>query len=60
MRAEEDGEANGQEATATTGNTAPILAVRSYTITAIINGQEVDVTASLDSTGISVTSWLEL
>lgn len=59
MRAEEDTQSNGQEATATSGNTAPVLAVRTYTITVVLNGKEVDVTASLDSTGVSVTSWSE-
>ena len=59
MRAEEDNQANGQEATATSGNTAPILAVRSYTITAVLNGHEVDVSAILDSSGVTVTAWSE-
>jgi hypothetical protein len=59
MRAEEDQQANGQEATATSGSTAPVLAVRTYTITAVLNGHRVDVTASLDSTGVTVSSWSE-
>jgi hypothetical protein len=59
MRAEEDTQANGQEATATTGHTAPVEAVRTYTISAVLGGHRVDVTASLDSSGVAVKSWLE-
>ncbi|MBI4307132.1 MAG: hypothetical protein HY678_12510 [Chloroflexi bacterium] len=59
MRAEEDTQANGQEATATSGNTAPVLAVRIYRITAVLGGREVTVDASLDNLGVTITSWTE-
>lgn len=59
MRAVEDPEATGQQATATSGNTAPILAVRTYQITAVLNGKQVTLKANLTGGGVVVASWNE-
>lgn len=59
IRVEEDEEANGQETTASTGDTAPITVVRSFTITATHNGQTVTVVANVTASGVEVISWVE-
>ena len=59
IRVEEDLNANGQETTAATGDTAPITVIRSYTITAIHNGKTVTVVAYITASGVEVISWVE-
>ncbi len=59
IRVEEDENANGQETTASTGDTAPITVIRSYTITATHNGETVTVVAYVTASGVEVISWVE-
>jgi hypothetical protein len=59
IRVEEDENANGQETTASTGDSAPITVVRSYTITAVHNGETVTVVANVTASGVEVISWVE-
>jgi hypothetical protein len=59
IRVEEDNQANGQETTAATGDTAPITVVRSYTITATHNGVTVTIIANVTANGVEVISWVE-
>jgi hypothetical protein len=59
IRVEEDENANGQETTASTGDSAPITVVRSYTITAVHNGKTVTVVANVTASGVEVISWVE-
>ncbi len=53
-RTEEDLNANGQETTAATGDTAPVTVVRSYTITAVHNGETVTVIAHVTASGVQI------
>jgi hypothetical protein len=59
LRVEEDENANGQETTAATGDTAPITVVRSFTITAVHNGKTVTVVANVTASGVQIVSWVE-
>ena len=59
VRVEEDVNANGQETTASTGDTAPITVVRSFTITATQNGVTVTIVANVTASGVEVISWVE-
>ncbi|MCH7970012.1 MAG: hypothetical protein IH960_03080, partial [Chloroflexi bacterium] len=59
IRVEEDLNANGQETTASTGDTAPITVVRSYTITATQDGKTVTVVAYVTASGVQIVSWVE-
>ena len=59
IRVEEDPNSNGQETTASTGDTAPITVVRSFTITATHNGNTVTVVATVTASGVQVVSWIE-
>ena len=59
IRVEEDENANGQETTASTGDTAPITVVRSFTITATHNGETVTILANVTASGVEVISWVE-
>jgi len=59
VRVEEDENANGQETTASTGDTAPITVVRSFTITATHNGETVTLVAYVTASGVEVISWVE-
>lgn len=59
IRVEEDENANGQETTASTGDTAPITVVRSFTITATHNGKTVTVVANVSASGVQIVSWVE-
>jgi hypothetical protein len=59
IRVEEDENANGQETTASTGDTAPITVVRSFTITATHNGETVTIVANVTASGVEVISWVE-
>jgi len=59
IRVEEDEEANGQETTVSTGDTAPITVVRSFTITATHNGETVTIVANVTASGVEVISWVE-
>jgi hypothetical protein len=59
IRVEEDENANGQETTVSTGDTAPITVVRSYTITATHNGETVTVVANVTAGGVEIISWVE-
>jgi hypothetical protein len=59
IRVEEDENANGQETTASTGDTAPITVVRSFTITATHNGETVTLVANVTASGVEVISWVE-
>ena len=56
---EEDEDANGQETTVSTGDTAPITVVRSYMITTTHNGKTVTVIANITASGIEIVSWVE-
>ena len=59
VRVEEDENANGQETTASTGDTAPITVVRSFTITTTQNGKTVTVIAHVTASGVQIVSWVE-
>ena len=59
VRVEEDDNANGQETTAATGDTAPITVVRSFTITAVHNGKTVTAVANVTASGVEIVSWVE-
>jgi hypothetical protein len=59
VRVEEDENTNGQETTASTGDTAPITVVRSFTITATHNGETVTLVAYVTASGVEVISWVE-
>jgi hypothetical protein len=59
VRVEEDENANSQETTASTGDTAPITVVRSFTITATQNGVTVTIVANVTASGVEVISWVE-
>jgi hypothetical protein len=59
LRVEEDENANGQETTVSTGDTAPITVVRSFTITATHNGITVTIVANVTASGVEVISWVE-
>lgn len=59
IRVEEDENANGQETTASTGDTAPITVVRSFTITATHNGETVTIVANVTASGVEIISWVE-
>lgn len=59
VRVVEDDNANGQEMTVSTGDSAPITVVRSYTITATHNGETVTVIAYVTASGVEVISWVE-
>lgn len=59
IRVEEDENANGQETTVSTGDTAPITVVRSFTITATHNGETVTIVANVTASGVEVISWVE-
>ncbi|NQW21579.1 MAG: hypothetical protein HQ477_12805 [Chloroflexi bacterium] len=59
VRVVEDLNANGQEMTSSTGDTAPITVVRSFTITATQNGVTVTIVANVTASGIEVISWVE-
>ena len=59
IRVEEDENANGQETTVSTGDTAPITVVRSYTITATHNGETVTLVANVTAGGVEIISWVE-
>jgi len=59
VRVDEDLNANGQETTASTGDTAPITVVRSFTITATQNGVTVTIVANVTASGVEVISWVE-
>jgi hypothetical protein len=59
IRVEEDMNANGQETTVSTGDTAPVTVVRSFTITATHNGETVMVIAYVTASGVEVISWIE-
>lgn len=58
MRTVEDTGPSSQP-TASTGETAPITAVRAFHINATINGCTVDIDATLGSTGVEVISWVK-
>ena len=59
VRVEEDEDANGQETTVSTGDTAPITVIRSYTITTTHNGKTVTVIANITASGVEIVSWTE-
>ncbi len=59
IRVVEDENANGQETTASTGDSAPITVVRSFTITTTHNGKTVTVIANVTASGIEIISWVE-
>ncbi|MCZ6539518.1 MAG: hypothetical protein O6922_06800 [Chloroflexi bacterium] len=59
VRVDEDENANGQETTASTGDTAPITVVRSFTITTTQNGKTVTVIAYVTASGVQIVSWVE-
>ncbi len=59
IRVEEDTQSNGQETTASTGDTAPITVIRSFTITATHNGHTVTVIATVTASGVQIVSWIE-
>ncbi len=59
IRVVEDLNANGQETTASTGDTAPITVVRSFTITITQNGKTLTVIANVTASGIQIVSWVE-
>ncbi len=59
IRVEEDENANGQETTASTGDTAPIGVIRSFTITATHNGKTITVVAKVTASGVEIVSWVE-
>ena len=57
MRTVEDESSPGSVPTASTGETAPITAIRSFAINVVFGEQVVDVEATLGSAGVTVVSW---